>query len=44
MIKKELMEKVIEFLTSSGGNFAEIFLEKRENFGLSLEDKKIEKD
>ena len=43
MIDKELMSKVIDYLISGGGDFAEIFLEKRENFGISLENKKIEK-
>lgn len=43
MVKKEIMEKALDFLMSSGGEFAEIFIEEKEHFGISLEDKKIEK-
>ena len=43
MIKKELMEKGIDYLLSKGGDLAEIYLEEKDNFAISLEDKKIEK-
>jgi TldD protein len=43
MLKKAQLEEVLEVAKSFGGDFVEIFLEKRQNTGISLEDNKIER-
>ena len=42
MLEKSLVEKILNEALSTGGDFAEIFVEKKNNCGLFMIDGKIE--
>ncbi len=43
MISEELLQKLLKELMKNGGEYAEVFVEKKDSFSAQLEDQKIEK-